>query len=239
MRSKLIAPMALAMVALLSVPVLADGESETRTYEVTIRNRATSQPISPPVVVTHDRRVRLWRTGAAASDGLVAIAENGDPSVAFAALDGASGVTDVVNVGQPLTRKGTVAGDFTDTVTFQIEGNRGDVLSLAGMLICTNDGFAGIDSVRLPNHGSRTVNARAYDAGSEINSERSIDIVDACSALGPVVLDGDDNGNENDAVDASGVVRAHRGVVGESDLLVAHNWRRSILKVTIKVVEDN
>ena len=106
------------------------------------------------------------------------------------------------------------------------------------MLICSNDGFTGVDSLRLPNsRRARVAYAGGYDAGSEINTERSEDIVDACSLLGPVVLDGDDNGNENTAVDADGVITRHRGIVGESDLLDAHNWRHRVLRVKVQMIE--
>lgn len=226
-----------AALAVLStaLPAVA-AEDGLVTYEVTITNRAATQPISPPIVVTHSNQVRFWQRGHAASEGVIAIAENGDPSIAEAALQGLEGVTDVVNVGQPLTTAGTTVGDFSDSVTFTITARHGDRLSLAGMLICTNDGFVGLDSVRLPRQGERTSLAGAYDAGSEINTERSEDIVDACSALGPVVLDGDDNGNENEAVDAEGIITPHRGIVGESDLLDAHNWPRRPVQVTVTTI---
>ena len=237
MRSRLIAAVALAAL-MAAAPAAADGgydSGDPRTYEVTLRNLAGSQPISPPVVVTHDRDTRFWQRGQEAAAELIAIAEDGDPGPATAWLSGLAGVTDVVNVGQPLTRRGTTFGDFSDTVTITITAAPGDRLSLAGMLICTNDGFVGLDSVRLKSSKRTTVRyARAYDAGSEVNTERSEDIVDPCSALGPVALDGDDNGNDNDGPDADGVVTRHRGIVGESDLLPAHNWRSRVVQVSIK-----
>jgi hypothetical protein len=241
MRSRLIVVIALMALLAVAAPAAAEGDDHTsdlRTYEVTLTNRATGQPISPPVLVTHDRDIRFWQRGTAASAGIVAIAEDGNPAVAVSMLDGVEGVTDVVNVGRPLTRKGTTVGDFTDSVTITIQARPGDRLSFAGMLICTNDGFTGIDSLRLPdNSRTRVAYAGGYDAGSEINTERSEDIVDACSLLGPVVLDGDDNGNENAAVDANGVVSRHRGIVGESDLLSAHNWNRGVVKIKVKMID--
>ena len=41
------------------------------------------------------------------------------------------------------------------------------------MLIYTNDGFAGLDAVRLPTRvgDSEVVNAGSYDAGTELNTE--------------------------------------------------------------------
>lgn len=88
-----------------------------------------------------------------------------------------------------------------------------------------NDGFAGVDRMRLPRHGSRTAVLGTYDAGSERNTEASADIVDPCSSLGPVDLAGDTNGNNNDGIDTSGRIRRHPGVDGTiGDLLPAHDW---------------
>ena len=112
-------------------------------------------------------------------------------------------------------------------------GMRDDVLSIAGMLICTNDGFAGGDGLELPRRGSVTYYLGAYDAGSEYNTEQSEDIVDACSLLGPVVLDGDDNGNNNDDINTSDAITPHAGIAGHADLLPAHNWDGPVLMVTI------
>jgi hypothetical protein len=242
MRSRLIVVLALLVLLAVAAPASADGDSQShdlRTYEVTLTNRAAAQPISPPVLVTHDRDIRFWQKGVAANAGIIAIAEDGDPTMAVNMFDGVEGVTAVVNVGQPLTPKGTTVGGFTDSVTVTIDARPGDRLSFAGMLICTNDGFTGIDSLRLPNNSrTRVAYAGGYDAGSEINTERSEDIVDPCSALGPVVLDGDTNGNENALVDAAGVVTRHRGIVGESDLLSAHNWDRAVVKVKVKMINS-
>ncbi len=234
---------ALLAVSVLVSTALADSHEghNVATYEVTITNLAATQPVSPPVAVTHRKAVRLFKEGKAASDAIVAIAENGDQSVAVGALDGADKVTDVVDLGAPLTPAGVEIGDFTDSLTFQIDARRGDRLSLAGMLICTNDGFVGIDSVKLPKAGNGTVThyLGAYDAGSEANTELSEDIVDPCSLLGPVELDGDPNGNNNDGIDTDDVVTVHPGVAGSAgDLLPAHNWDDPVGMIEITLVDD-
>jgi hypothetical protein len=61
------------------------------------------------------------------------------------------------------------------------------------------------------------------------------DIVDPCSALGPVGLDGDPNGNENDAVniDPQMRIRPHRGIQDNGDLTDAHSWHGRIARVTV------
>ncbi len=236
---------ALSSAALLAVAMLVTTASantddyNVSTYEVTITNLATAQPVSPPVAVTHRKSVRLFKEGKAASEAIEAIAENGDQSVAVGALTGAAKVTDVVDLGAPVTPAGVEIGDFTDSITFDIDARRGDRLSLAGMLICTNDGFIGADSIKLPKAGNGTVThyLGAYDAGTEDNTELSEDIVDPCSLLGPAELDGDPDGNNNDSVDTDGYVEMHEGVSGSvGDLLPAHDWDAPVAMIEITKV---
>ncbi len=231
---------ALLAVAMLVTTASANTDSyNVSTYEVTITNLATTQPVSPPIAVTHRKAVRLFKQGKAASEAIEAIAENGDQSIAVGALTGAAKVTDVVDLGAPLTPAGVEIGDFTDSITFEIDARRGDRLSLAGMLICTNDGFIGVDSVKLPKAGNGTVThyLGAYDAGTESNTELSSDIVDPCSGLGPVELNGDPNGNNNDSVDTDGYIEMHAGVSGSvGDLLPAHNWTAPVAMIEITKV---
>ena len=90
MRSRLIVAVALMALLAVAAPAAAvgdDDDGELRTYEVTLTNKTTSQPISPPVVVTHDRDLRFWHPGDAASAGTIAIAEDGNPAVAVTMLD--------------------------------------------------------------------------------------------------------------------------------------------------------
>jgi len=223
------------MVTVFAAPGVADDG--VATFEVTITNLVATQPISPPVVVTHTAGTHFWQMGTMASPGIIAIAEDGEPSVAVAEQTGAANVTGVVNVGQPLTMAGTTFGTFGDSVTIEIDAVAGDVLSVAGMLICSNDAFAGGDSLALPRFGRpATYYLNVYDAGSERNTEQSEDIVDACSLLGPVVLDGDDNGNNNAGIDTFRRVLPHRGVAGTGDLLLAHDWEDPAVMVTVSRV---
>lgn len=230
----------LSMALLTSTAAFAAATPPTLHYRVTIENLSSGQPISPPVAVTHSRSLHLFEPGELASDVIEAIAEDGNQAPAVALLTGLAGVTDVVDVAMPLTPAGTAVGNFHDTVTFDITATPGDRLSLAGMLICTNDGIVGLDSVKLPTHDRKQYYAEAYDAGTEDNSELSSDIVDPCSALGPVALTGDPNGNENDAVDTDPAqeIMHHPGVAGGGDLQAAHNWDGSIAKVTITRLHD-
>jgi len=219
----------------------ATGTPETARYRVTLTNLTDSQPFSPPVAATHKKSVRMFEIGGLASDELAAIAQGGDPEPMFNLFDGAKHVTDVVNVRRPLTRLGTTVGPFTDSATFEIEATPGDRFSLATMLICTNDGFLGLDAVDLPKGGSATYMLNGYDAGRENNNELSENIVDPCSLLGPVALPGDLDGN----VDTGSVLTSpaqpiahHPGISGTTGELSStlHDWLDPVARVVIERV---
>ncbi|MEZ4728474.1 MAG: spondin domain-containing protein [Caldilineaceae bacterium] len=240
--------LALALLsAPLAAPALAAGlqqpaDADLATYQVTLQNLTAGQPFSPPVAVTHDGTVRLLDVGEPANDALAAIAQAGDPAPMVELLNGLTdGVTAVVNVGQPLAPQGATAtvegATITNTVTFTITAAPGEYLSLAAMLICTNDGLVGLDSATLPDPGEeRVIALGAYDAGREENTEQSTDLVDPCSALVPVELAGDPNGNIDDGAVATTppvAIAPHPGISGEADLTVAdHGWVE-VAQVTI------
>lgn len=227
--SMLIAPLAVAGVVA-SIPAATAAPShDTNNYRVTVVNSTAGQPFSPPVVATHRKQLDVFLDRRRATPELAAIARGGDGSGALAAFDAQRGnlATDVVDVGQPLTPAGVPDGPFPNTITFGITAADGDRLSLATMLICTNDGVTGLDAVKLPRSGSTVLPLRAYDAGVERNTEYSADLPDACSALGPKMLAGDNNGNnDGPTVATNKTVKRHKGVHGGSSLSSIHDWGR-------------
>ncbi|MFV1980790.1 MAG: spondin domain-containing protein [Rhodothermia bacterium] len=172
---------AISTVAKSGAAALKNGGSESATYEVTIVNMSDSQPFSPGVILTHDDTANLFSSGAAASEGIRLIAEEGNPATAFAALDGAGGVYQVLATTAPVFRK---SGPGPSKLTTEIMGVPGEYLSLSVMLICTNDGFVGLDSAKLPEGPETAVYfPNAYDAGTEENDELGASIVGACNAI--------------------------------------------------------
>jgi hypothetical protein len=225
-----------------SAAVYAEDTPETGAYVVTIQNLTGGQPMSPPVAASHRKAIRMFRVGKMASPGLEAIAEDGNQGPMFTKFNMSPKVTEAVDVGMPLTPNGQMVGPFTDSVNFAITAKPGDRFSFATMLICTNDGFTGLDAVKLPKDGSAVYLTAGYDAGTENNTEMSADIVDACSALGPGPLAGDPNGNEDVAVDSMPhqPVAHHGNINGGGDLSVsAHGWTGPVAKVTITRVSAN
>jgi hypothetical protein len=85
--------------------------------------------------------------------------------------------------------------------------------------------------------GSETFFLNGYDAGREQNTEQSVDLVDPCSALGPTVLPGDPDGNQDAAVATvpAEVIQHHPNIQGIGELSVAqHGWTDPVAKVTIE-----
>jgi hypothetical protein len=234
-KAKLVA--ALALLGALIVPAAVPASPELRAYRVTISNLTDSQPFSPPVAATHQKAIRMFEVGKLASGELESVAEDGDEVPMFMQFSTSDKVTQAVDVGRPLTRMGTTAGTFTDSATFEIDAAPGDKFSIATMLICTNDGFLGLDAVKLPREGSLTYRLAGYDAGTEQNTEQSVDLVDPCSALGPTPLPGDPDGNRDAEVATvpPEVIAHHPGISGTGELSpAAHGWTDPVAEVVIE-----
>jgi hypothetical protein len=237
-RKSLVAIAGLATLALTAIVPAAFGTSpELGAYRVTLVNLTSSQPFSPPVAATHQKTIRMFQVGSLASAELAAIAQDGDEMPMFTRFATSDKVTQTVDIGRPLTRSGTTVGSFTDTATFEINAAPGDKFSIATMLICTNDGFLGLDSVKLPKKGAQTFFLAGYDAGAEENTEQSVDIVDPCSVLGPTPLPGDPDGNRDSEVATvpAEVIQHHAGIQGVGELSIAqHGWSDPVASVTIE-----
>jgi hypothetical protein len=125
-----------------------------------------------------------------------------------------------------------------ESLSFDIEGKRGArYLSVLSMLICTNDGFMGVNSVRLPQEvgGIATRYAGAYDAGTEINTEDFADLVPPCPALTGVMSGDPGTGMSDPALAEGGTVRVHPGIAGDDDLDAGiHGWMDPVARVEIE-----
>lgn len=113
----------------------------------------------------------------------------------FDALGVEPGTTRVPGLKPTLASQTLVNG-----ISFTIGANQSDRFSLIMMMMCTNDGLAGLDSVKLPeNMGeTKTYNVFAYDAGVEKNTELSADIVDPCGLMAPRDANGQPQVSTND-----------------------------------------
>ncbi|MGI8923890.1 MAG: spondin domain-containing protein [Fimbriimonadales bacterium] len=220
----------------LSDPNFSVSEAGVRNYRITLENMTTGQVFSPGVIATHTKDATVWQQGQPASEGIRLIAEDGDQSTAVADLTVASGVFDVVDITTPTNRIGGLA-PIPNPQMFEISA-RGNAnrLSLAVMLICTNDGFTGLSGVKLPGGSKPDVyEVGAWDAGSEQNNELFNQIVDPCGEAGPVPGGNDGNGR---VATIGGVIVAHSGIQGRGDLTVAsHGWQFPVARITIQRIK--
>jgi hypothetical protein len=232
-------------VALVAVVVLSSamwsGSAEAggpATYRVRIVNLTEGQPLTPPVIAAHRWAFHLFDVGDLASVGVMQVAENGNVPNLVSALEQATGVARVVAGDEPLVPDGLPgAASHPDRATFTFTApSHVRFVSFVSMLICTNDGFTGIDHIWLPTEigEPRVLRAAGYDAGTEMNTEDFADIVPPCQSLVGVTGSDPGTGASNPALLEGGVIHHHPGIAGGVDLDPAvHGWDDPVVRVRI------
>ena len=187
------------------------------------------QILSPPIFATHLSGTKLAPVGEPANPALVALAENGDVS---AILQLATSIQANTAVADGVVIPG-------GSVTVKLKGNQINTsLTVASMLVSTNDGFIIADGIPLFDEDgmpvTMTLDLMAYDAGSEDNTELASDIP------GPVGLDADADpeGSNARVPTEGGVISAHPGIQGVGDVGEAFAWTEPTATLTIKPVSD-
>jgi len=215
--------------ALLSLAGAAFGAQATEarwTYEVTVTNLTYNQQFTPLLLATHRPEITFFKVGQPATPELATLAEEGNVAPLRALLDASPLVTATV-AGSGLLNPGK-------TLTFQIQGNPWrDRLSLAAMLIPTNDAFVALNAVALPlpGQGPQTMRPIAYDAGSEVNDE-------LCSSIpGPLFPECGGSGGGARVGGGEGFVHVHRGMHGIGSFKASQrDWRNPVAEVRIRLV---
>src|SRR5918996_1333104 len=220
-----------------AAPVAADLQS--RTYEVTVTNLTSGQPLTPPVVATHNGGSHVFQVGQPASFGVKEVAENGNLGPLLQALGGEGKVShSLATSSGPLVPDGLPGSGAGDpSVTFEIAAGPGATfISFQSMLVCTNDGFTGLDRLRLPDRvdAPRSVYTDGYDAGTEVNTEDFANMVPPCQSLVGVTSGDAGTGTSDPALAEGGVIRHHPNVQGVADLVPAvHGWTDPVARITI------
>lgn len=225
---------------------------DVRDYEVTMFNLTRGQPLSPPVIATHRGDAKVWHLTQAASLEVKEIAENGNnaPLLNKLRLQRNSGsVFDYQQAASaamapgPLVPGGRAgSATFPDKVTARIRGSRrNNRISWVSMLVCSNDGFTGVDGAKLPaKRGKRVVyQTSAYETQTERNTEDFADIMPPCQALiGVRPADGAPGvAQSNPALAESGNIIPSSGIVGNNELDPAtFGWSNPVGKIMIKRV---
>jgi hypothetical protein len=198
------------------------------SYELTVTNLTAGQPLSPLAVVLHDNTYTMWSVGSSASNGLEQLSEGGDNTELLSEAATSSKAT--------ASGGGVIAPGQSESVIVEVDEMNHLALSFATMLVNTNDGFTGINAVDLSGMAvgsNKQVLVKAYDAGTEANSEQ------ASTVPGPAA------GGEgyNQARDDRDSVSGHPGVVTHDDglsgsaLNESHRFDNPVAQVTITRVQ--
>lgn len=158
-----------APVASSSAPV----QSDRVTFEIVIENlsgdTSLASPFAPAGWALHNDSTQAFWGGGLAGPGLESLAEDGDPSALLRSLDLNPGVVATGQSGPTLPGGRQV---------FQVQASRAarSRLSLATMLVASNDGFYALPEAGLELFDaqgqplpSRVLTPGLYDAGTEAN----------------------------------------------------------------------
>ena len=185
-------------------------------------------------MVTHAENAGFFTPGEMASNEIQQLAENGNAEPLVEMLQGKQVfwiLFKELHHLVPANDPGETGLNYSKTFTVSAESNM-RYLSFVSMLVCTNDGFAGIDSVKLPFYKQKTVYAMAYDARTEMNTEDFADIVTPCQGAIGISSDDEGTGVSNNAISEDGIVISHPGIMGGNDLLESiHAWSNPVVKI--------
>jgi hypothetical protein len=184
----------------------SDNPSDSaKSYRVVFKNMTANQPMSPATIVIHRPGYHMWQAGQAASIALENLAEGGSNQQV---LDAAKNHPDYI---VSKAGSGVIPPGGSETLELEVGDASGFRVTVATMLVNTNDAFAGVVSDKIAGlaKGERfSMNVPVWDAGTEANSE-------AAGTL-PGPADGGEGFNASRAGD-SGFVAIHQGVVTHAD----------------------
>ena len=203
-----------------------------KLYRVTVQNLTEGQTLTAPVVAAHSGRVETFRVGKAASLAMRSLAENGYSLPLMTGLSANARVTDLATGSYVVPGSDPEETGWANSKNFIIAGGKARSLTVLSKLVCTNDGFTGIAGVPLPRQGATVMLTPAYDAGTEVNTERFGDLTPDCES--PLDMS-EGSWITYPWLSEGGVIRVHSGIYGTGDLSPAvHGWWGSpVARVTV------
>jgi hypothetical protein len=219
------------MNTLLSVSalILASSQLQAQDLSITVTNLTQGLHFTPIITSAHTSDNHIFMVGTTASAELQAMAEGGDISSLVTMLANADTNTSDNPAG------GLLAQGMSTTH-----------LSMATMILPSNDGFVGLDGWVIPTEaGTYTVMLNAYDAGTEANNE----LINGGGAPGVLGIPAAPSGGSG--IDGTGVtdlesntmVHIHRGSIGDDDVNGGksdlnnsiHRWLNPVAKLTVTI----
>ncbi len=232
-RPAIVAFAAAILLVAITMPMMVgadQGIARPRTLVIRLDNLTPTQPLTPAVLFTHAAGADFVEAGQVMGVGFRYVAEDGNNEPLIAELQENSAVYYIVEMGNRQVHP--LGYNEVD-----IEAPEGARLTLVSMLSCTNDGFITLDSWTVPDgeaadFGVHVMELSSLDAGSEENTERSIDIVDPCRGAGRSLEQAQDDGNNR--VPTSEVIRPHPGLFGIGSYPKAdYEWSDPVGRLTI------
>jgi len=207
--------------------------------DIKITNLTNGIYFTPLMIAAHNANTHLFQAGDVASANVQAMAEGGVTSglAMFAQSMGADVIEDAAN--------GLLGPTTSATINLTNSGSN-NFLSLTAMMLPTNDGFVGLDSLQIPTApGTYTYFLNAYDAGTEANDE----LITGGGAIGVAGIPADpgaDAGNGGTGVsmiDNNTHIHIHRGTLGDTDLNGGisdldsriHRWLNPVAQIQITI----
>ncbi|MFC7132920.1 MULTISPECIES: spondin domain-containing protein [Salinibaculum] len=199
-----------------------EGEDgEARAYRVTVANLTPGQPFTPPAVALHQPSVEVFSVGEPANEPTQELAENGNLDPLLGLIEQTDAIRAAAVGEGPLVPKddpGDTGNPYYTTVELSADASATH-LTVVSMLIATNDGIVGVDTVELPTevNESKTLYANGYDVGTEENTELYADLVPPAKTL---ISGGEPEGTteSNPELAEDDVIRPHPGIEGSGDL---------------------
>ncbi|MCI0348896.1 MAG: spondin domain-containing protein [Acidobacteriales bacterium] len=234
----------LMMLAVITIGIGVRGnralaQDSGQFFEVAVTNLTQGQRFTPILVATHKKGLELFELGRASSSQLEILAEDGDTAPLTALLLGMPEVLDVTDSGS-LLPMGLLSPGGSVTLSVRTRGAF-DHISVAAMLIPTNDAFFALNGVAGPK-GNKMLSlvSPAYDAGTERNDEICRPGDPKGSIPGPDCMTPPPSGlgtAENFVVHIHSGIHGVGGGVPTSDLNPAtRDWRNPVAKITIRRV---
>jgi hypothetical protein len=205
----------------------AHANDYTLQYEITITNVTRGQSFTPRLLVTHRKHISLFDLGEPASTELEMLAEGGNTTpLADKLLGHPYSVADV------LTDPGLL-GPGESTMIIVEASRRHRYLSVAAMLIPTNDTFMALNGVRLPLRGSARHMAMGFDAGTEANDQNCVNIPGP-RCMGAGYSPGPNDGDEGYVYVGNGFHSLPDSVAGEVLGPLVYGWNNAVAEIVIR-----
>jgi len=205
-----------------NVAIASDEDDDEGIYAVTITNLTKGQSFTPILAASTLKGNIIFNTGSPASDELEIIAEGGNNQPLADSLISSGHALETVSSAGLLGPGKSVTLEVKMSEKFRF-------VSVAAMLVPTNDGFIAANSIRGPKKKGRSVTkySSVYDSGTEVNDELCVNMP------GPFCA-----GEGFNPAGGEGFVHINIGMHDIGDIASSQfDWRNPAAKIVVKRIK--